>query len=93
MLQPGAENILAKILCIYCLNKYGLMHHYFYHKSACKCTLIHIIPAHLWNTYRKYSTVISYLSPPRGKRLKLTMGIVDNVSKSKHCTPWSKTTA
>lgn len=47
MLQLGAENILAKISCIYCLNKYGLMHHYFYHKSACKCTLIHIIPAHL----------------------------------------------
>lgn len=76
MLQPGAENILAKILCIYCLNKYGLMHHYFYHKSACKCTLpvIHIIPAHLCNTYRKYSTVISYLLSSKRKKIEINYG-------------------
>lgn len=36
MLQLGAENILAKILCIYCLHKYGWMHHDFYPTSACK---------------------------------------------------------
>lgn len=73
MLQLRAENILAKILCIYCLHIYGLMHHYFYHKSACKCTLIHIIPAHLCNT-RKYSTVISYLLSSKRKKIEINYG-------------------
>lgn len=71
MLQLGAENILAKILCIYCLHIYGWMHHDFYPTSACKCIVTHTTPVQLIFEIHIENVPLSFhtFPPPRGKGL------------------------